>query len=546
MFKSLNTLKKSKSIKKLNISEPVMQSEQQLNIPPLPTSTTHTSTSSFQSNASSNLSSTPRTTPSSNTVILITKFDFKAEHQNEITVGVGEALKLIERKGNGWILVKPIGRVSAPGLIPASYVRIVRLNNKNNSSDSTLNSTWLASNESKANKSKCSSVDSSVSSDQEQHFSFQSTTVSRPSSPNSIISTKSTHLESPTPVSGLVRNASCYNGRYWYRVDIDLTDGKRRHLCRYYQDFYKLHCSIVEAIRNNYESSEEQDSNISKLPGLPDPIPRPDLETLSSILLQRCQSLNVYIFKIVQNKYKINYNGVLEEWCLPRLGDLESDPKNPMSNESIEQQLNPLPTTINKTKKKPSLSIQTSVTPPLPAPELPPNSILSKNSYINSVSPVSSPVSSPKIWASPNTPSSSTFRERSSSTVASTPKSGLFKSSYEDNWMSSPTEPLFSNTNSREKFVNKRVESVSSTISNAEFVKIKIFHNDDIFAVRFNRCSKLQDLKASISKRLECDMQLIKLYYKNSSKNYFSPLSDEFDLHSALEQPKVSIKVHLW
>lgn len=575
MFKNFNTsLKKSKSTKSLKISEPqqlvdndTMDHNSQLldnnyipPTPPLPSSSRKNSSSSLSSS-----SATPRSTPASSTVILVTKFDFKAEHTNELSVGVGEALKLIERKGNGWILVKPIGRISPPGLIPASYVRIVRLN-KNEQSDVKVNSKWLASSQEveepvKAN-TKCSSVDTSISSDQEQHFSFQSTsTSSRPSSPTSIISKSSAILETILPISGLVRNVSCHNGRYWYRVDVELNDGKKRHLCRYYQDFYKLHCSIVDAIRSNYSSEEQQDACIAKLPALPDPIPRPDLETLSSILLQRCQSLNVYIFKIVQNKHKLDYFKILSEWCLPRLGDLESDSKDPISNEGIESLLNPMPTSVINNKsgsssshKKPSLSIQTSVTPPLPVPELPPNSMLSKNSsIISSNSPIDSPLNSPKIWSSPNTPSSATFRDRSNSSVNNNNHSSSSLAtrpsfSFEDNWMSTPTEPLFNNRNSREKFVNKRNVSVSSNIttSSADYIKIKVFHNDDIFAIRFNKSLKLQDLKNSISKRLECDVNLIKLYYKNSSKNYFSPLSDEFDLHSALDQPKISIKVHLW
>lgn len=516
--------------------------------PPLPNSIC-----TKPANSEVSASSTPRTTPASSTVILITKFDFKAEHKNELSIGVGEALKLIERKGNGWLLVKPIARVSPPGLIPASYVRIVKLN-KTEQSGMKSRSESLVSSGNKVEKtvkvsSKCSSVDSSLISDQEQHFSFQSSSPSRPSSPASIISESSTMESFPT--KGLLKNVSCHNGRYWYRVDIELNNGKKRHLCRYYQDFYKLHCSILEAIRSNYSSIEQQDACIAKIPGLPDPIPRPDLETLSSILLQRCQSLNVYIFKIVQNKHKLNYSKILSEWCLPRLGDLESDSKDSMSNEAVETLLNPLPTSVNKINgsgsQKPSLSIQTSVTPPLPVPDLPPNSMFSKNSSTGSISPVDSPLYSPKVWASPNTPSSSTFRDRASSTVTNTPNS-IPKPSFslEESWMTSPTEPLFNNRNSREKFVTKRNESVSSSASTPELVKIKVFHNEDIFAIRFNKSLNLNDLKSSISKRLECEIHMIKLYYKNSSKNYFSPLCDEFDLHSALEGPKVSIKVHLW
>ncbi|CCH44775.1 hypothetical protein BN7_4343 [Wickerhamomyces ciferrii] len=624
------SLSRSKTINRSQISDPKMistssainssqKNNQSSNSPKL---IKQSSFSSIYTSNNNNIekSSIPRTTPSTTAVILITKFDFKSEHSNELTVGVGEALKLIERKGNGWILVKPIGRISQPGLIPASYVRIVRLGNlMDENVDNKFNQDWLASagpledplvpstpitkEDPEDPKSsipsniippKQSISRSSTQSDQEQHFSFQSSSSnssSRPSSPNSITSTSSnltnqktlqepassssSQVQDVIPISALVKNVSCYNGRYWYRIDVQLNNGKKRHLCRYYQDFYKLHCMIVEKLRNDSIPESIQDENCSKLPNLPDPIPRPDLETLSSILLQRVQSLNVYIFKIVQNKFKLSYYDILQKWCLPKIGDLESDPSNPISNEAVETLLQPIPIGLNKNGSKPSLKIQTSVTPPLPVPELPPNSFLSKNNSITSISPLSSPISqSIPVWSSPTT----STRSRSDS-ISGTPRTSNVKKSSissntttsrkqslnddHDNWLSSPTEPLFMNKDSRDKFVNKRNESISSLNSSnssnsneqqalqqqqqPEVIKIKIYYNNDIFALKFDKKgSNLKDLKKSISKRLECELNSIKLYYKNSSKNYFSPLVDEFDLHVAMGQSKVSIKVHLW
>ena len=44
-------------------------------------------------------------------LFLVTKYDFVAEGENEISVNKGDLVKLIDRLGNGWVLVKYIDRV---------------------------------------------------------------------------------------------------------------------------------------------------------------------------------------------------------------------------------------------------------------------------------------------------------------------------------------------------------------------------------------------------------------------------------------------------
>lgn len=517
---------------------------------------------------SNDLNPIPRSTPDQQ-VILVSKFDFKAENKNEISIGVGEALKLIERKGNGWILVKPIGRLGDAGLIPSTYVKIVKLGK--DKFDNIIDEDWLSLKDEVYENSitsdnlasaKHPSLNSSISSNSENNFSF-----TKPSTPNS-----SFIIDEALPESGLVRNASCHNGRYWYRVDIVMNDGKKRHLCRYYQDFYKLHCSIIEKLK----SANETEENIQKLPNLPDPIPRPDLQTLSNILLQRCQVLNIYIFRIVQNKYKLDYSKILNEWIQPRLGDIEASQKEVYTNERIEELLRPLPTKTSHTSisststdsrpnsnilnlkltKSPSLSVSTSATPPLPAPS-------AKNSNSNSSLP--SPINSPVIWQSPTLSQSPnwTNKERSFSTP-----NVYQRSSPKQQFFNLPTDPLSYKRESNEfrtrsrncstpsiptvheqqEFTSSSCSSSSSLNLNNDFYKVKIFANDDIFALKIKKDSTLDTIKQSILTRLECDVNFtfIKLYYKNLFTGHFVPLINELDLNAALNQAKISFKVHVF
>lgn len=647
MFKS----SRSKPLRNLKISAPRLDDNP--SIPPVPS----LPYGDFATGSSpSSKGNTPRSASYHDSVILITKFDFKAEDKNELTLGVGEALKLLERKGNGWILVKPIGRISDPGLIPASYVRIVRLNKQ--SSNERLDEEWLSTRdgdeldqatqqgksstsvistssqglmspiETKRSLLKYSSSTSSILSEDEQHFSFQSaasSNTSRADSPNNSFS-------GIFPITALVKNASSHNGRFWYKVDITMNNGTKRYLCRYYQDFYKLHCSIVEKLRSSPDFDEVNNNPIvSSLPSFPDPIPRPDLQTLSSILLQRCQLLNVYIFKIVQNKHRLEYNKLVNDWIVPRLGDLEVPLEESMSNEQIEELLKPLPTVMKKVsrdlsnksidihsskeaaqdssssvkhgssvaeesrhpvegeisptqlvpsqtldqpiqfhavkkrevppqaediimipplrqhRKPQSLKISISTTPPLASPTTEFQTYSRSNSVNDITTPVSS-ASSPSVWQSPvmhRHPQEWRSERSSSSPVIYEGEEKVYTG-----WLESPTEPLFSKRQSFTVRSRKASAPIQSTIhsNSIDFVKIKVFSYDDIFALKVKRSTSLNELKESILTRLECETNktTLKLYWRNQITNNFMPLVDDSEISTLFDQTKIVIKAQIW
>lgn len=58
------------------------------------------------------------------TVIVICKHGFTAENKYELTTHKGDILKVLERPGNGWLLVQFLDTVNKYGLIPAKYVDI--------------------------------------------------------------------------------------------------------------------------------------------------------------------------------------------------------------------------------------------------------------------------------------------------------------------------------------------------------------------------------------------------------------------------------------
>lgn len=209
-------------------------------------------------------------------VIVIVKYDFKAERHDELSVNKGMLLKLVDRIGNGWILVKFMERVHEPGLIPSSYVDIAI-----NDPTHPLTLSWLRG------------QPPNIFDDND----FLDVQLNKSTTQFLTINNK------PFPVHASISNFLSYKGKYWYRLDVAYSDHSKRFLCRYYQDFYNLHINL-SAFANRTKPPEEHKDALH-LPKLPEPIPISENQNAHEIteMLKRCNSLNIYINKLILNKY---------------------------------------------------------------------------------------------------------------------------------------------------------------------------------------------------------------------------------------------------
>lgn len=217
-------------------------------------------------------------------IILVSKFAFVAESDKELTVKKGDILKLLDRPGNGWVLVKFVDRLVSPGLVPSSYVDIAI-----NDSVHPVTLTWL--------QGSHGGVDGGWN--QSNYVDVQVKQLLRSNSPLTI-------NNRAYPVGCSIANCLSFDNRYWYRLDITYSDHSQSYVCRYYQDFYQLHIALVqcrEQLQQIYAISDPQDS--AALPKLPEPIPSTCLEDpqqLMQLLLKRCNHLHVYMNKLIMNK----------------------------------------------------------------------------------------------------------------------------------------------------------------------------------------------------------------------------------------------------
>ncbi|RCK60692.1 Bud emergence protein 1 [Candida viswanathii] len=262
-------------------------------------------------------------------VILVTKYPFTAETDNELSVNKGDILKLLDRLNNGWLLVKFIDRVQSPGLIPATYVDIA-VNDPVN--PVTLN--WL----------QCVQTDDKNIVDELSYLDLQF---------NKVESKFVTINNKPYPIQASISNFLLYNERYWYRLDIEYSDKSKSYICRYYQDFYNLHIKLLD-LMDKIQKNSDIDAKSLKLPKLPEPIPTTksdDEGELISMLLKRCNDLNVYINKLMLNKY-YQTSQELIDWLalkdLPGFTIQEAGEVEELSNQDINEKI--LPGSINVVK----------------------------------------------------------------------------------------------------------------------------------------------------------------------------------------------------
>ncbi|ODV81015.1 Phox-like protein [Suhomyces tanzawaensis NRRL Y-17324] len=408
-------------------------------------------------------------------IILVSKYPFKAESRNELLVAKGAILKLLDRPGNGWLLVKYIDKVLPPGLIPACYVEIAINDTKN-----PVTMEWLQSNN--AQKGHLSLLN------EQTYLHLQ---LKQSSGPPLTINNRAY----PTSVS--ISNFLLFKQRYWYRLDVVLSDGTQCYVCRYYQDFYNLHVNLLNLLNKSLAPLNDT----LKLPKLPEPIPSRNIEDENAeesqiqLLLKRCNDLNVYINRLILNR---NYqlSDVLIDWLsvsykgLPGF-KVKKESAN-MDNDAINDKI--LPDSVNvikayyekvKVVEEPK-EMETSCEPP--------KRNKSKKNIFNHYQQVTS---SANIQRNVSTRSQASFTSNNSS--PNTPNT-TFNSSFHNSIssMSSSSSP-----------------GLSRTPTNAKIhVKCKITNfNDEIVAIRFKRSliRSISDLKHLVKQKVYFTKLFIKL-----------------------------------
>lgn len=308
------------------------------------------------------------------------------------------------------------------------------------------------------------------------------------------------------------------NDKYWYIIECKLEDGSLWELCRFYQNFYDFQIALLR------EFPKEADSNGGTriLPYMPGPV----TYVTDAISNGRRESLNDYVKKLLALPSYISKCHLVRELFAPREGDFELDPRAigedyRLSNGS---QQSSIIDNLSRTASRQSSQSQMNGTNGYPAGSMgPPSHRISHQRSINSVpgpngsSPGYSNYRNQQEYQS----QAAINRQPSSLTQASETSSGTHQST------PATSAPNTSSTN----------------VASSGALKIKVFFEEDLIAIRVPSNIRFQDLKKKLQDRLKLQDDIMVQYRDEPSNTYAELLSDR-DLDVALgRNPKLTLYV---
>lgn len=480
-------------------------------------------------------------------VILVTEYDFQAESNEELTIRKREFLRLLERPGDGWLKVRKISN-NRSGLIPASYVKIHVNDLLNPITHDWLNE--IIPLEVDTTDEGLSLFDFEKQSRRYQKEHGYDTTsiksVSKSNSARSSISQRGT--KSQIVLKNInIANVLTKDDRFWYRIDLKLTNNDEIYLLKDYHEFYTLHYQLSLL-------------NFDNLPNFPQPIKLSntnDKKALENILI-RCAELNVYMNKVVKFDYYKNSSEI------PEFFDKGTKIINPKSNSDE---------LINDRLLQDSISLidllhpthdhnRKNFAPTAPLPMSQSESMASFTSFLDnydqaSISPVktkngkhgSSDSADSNDLGGTNSEYTYTSSSRDDDSVFSkspiTPQGN--KGEFNNDALSPntpitpiiPDKTLFSNNVSKP---STGVQNISKFITH-EFVKIKVLLNNIendivVIKVKTSNIDSMIDVKRLVSYKIYKDIGLIN-HYKLVLKN--KHLSDDEMVNHIKTSNKVTL-----
>lgn len=472
-------------------------------------------------------------------------YNFVAERPDELQANAGESIIVIAQSNEEWFVAKPIGRLGGPGLIPVSYIQLREVGSdkpvtdiqaavkragvprveewkrmaaeykassitlgkfedeasqaakqmqamslREHPSSQQLKPASIHSNGGSSNHGAKSirgvngSVPQQQQQQQQQHqqpsHDQQQQQLAPPLSSQPLASPSGSSFAEANSYNGFSSASSSsyghgslagspgvpyvvhasvdryafHGGRYWYLLVCELSSGKHRKLCRYYQDFYDFQIKLLDEFPDEAGRTGKQRS----LPFMPGPLTYVN----DSISSQRRVNLDEYVRKLVQLPAFISRSPIVLQLFALRQGDVESS-----------GQTNQMPTPADSASE----------------------------SVKGEETATSGPISSEGVHENIATPPAENYHSRMASQATVTDTAGLGSDT-----------PNGSHSKS--------------------MVKIKVFHNDDLIAIRFPSNSDYAVLQQKICERL--NLPRVKLVYKDDMTGNTHDMANDSDFSKAL------------
>lgn len=479
-------------------------------------------------------------------------YDFHAERPDELEATAGEAIIVIAQSNPEWFVAKPIGRLGGPGLIPVSFIEIrdmmtgqavpdpleavrragvprveewkkMTAEYKNSSIalgklDSATPSTHTVTN----SMEKLSLSSNRGSQQQNGHeYGYHSRTASKASGgrhPSYSATPQQHHRPSvsqgqaprghnlPAPVWAAVPRYCFDNDKYWYIVEVLLEDGTAWELSRYYHDFYDLQIALLA----KFEEEAGAHGHPRTLPYMPGPV----TNVTEAISNGRRQSLDEYVKKLIQLPPHISRSELVCRLFQPRQGDFEIDPNALEDAYRLSGESQHSAADYNESRQSSQSQMSASI---------------SAGTYLSTSAGQASSTGS-NYARGPH--------QRQQSSLSQQPPPPLSQqSSFASHQSRTDTQ--------QPPPMNRQTSSLTqaSTTSNNTALKVKVFFQDDLIALRVSNDVTFQQLVEKLHQRLKVEDDLI-IQYRDEPSGDFVDMQSDNDLNIALQRNhKLTLRV---
>lgn len=480
----------------------------------------------------------------------VVQYDFLAERPDELQATEGDAVIIVAQSNHEWFVAKPIGRLGGPGLIPISFVEIRDMATGRpieNVSDAILRAGVPKVEEWKKRTSeyKASSIplgkfedDSgmpygrlqqmSISQNSQPTYSLhsaQSRQTSNGPQPYAAQSFQSGAYDDrlsqsasemsyePVVISASVDQFSFDNGRYWYLLIAEMEDGTFRNLCRYYEDFYDFQIRLLDEFPEEAGRTGRQ----RVLPFIPGPVTYVN----DSISSQRRVNLDEYVRKLVVLPAYISRSPLVKGLFAMREGDVESaQPASILPRPELQPQMQ------DRVRQSVSVAARASLDAASSTTTLDQQAISTSQQHIREPSIDRTQ----PVRASGRSMNGNGALQSNYSVSPTTSTSG--GEGYTHSVNGSITGARDVEMERNPSTMSEVSAMTSSRQGAAGYLKVKVFYQEDLIAIRVPVGVTYEQLENKIQERLGSSNLLF--YYQNEQTGQHNQLQDDTGLATAI------------
>jgi hypothetical protein len=263
-------------------------------------------------------------------------YDFVAEKEAELDAKAGDIIDVLARRNQEWIIAQPPKKNRGPGLVPISFIDII-----------------VEIRDGKINKAKSNNeaefyLNLLPSFEDWERAQFPDLAAPAAQGATTRLNPDSA-LDLSYPVSASIPRYCFAEEKYWFILDVNLSDGRRWELSRYYEDFYDFQIFLLEKFPSEAGNTGTQKRIIPYMPG-------PVNYVTDRITEGRRENLESYVKGLLRLPRYISQCQLVKEFFAPRVGDNEFTPNEALGLTDSAQEIKDRADGLLRTSISPKIS----------------------------------------------------------------------------------------------------------------------------------------------------------------------------------------------